>query len=62
VRGRSDRAIALNRYFLPAWKSLPSWYLVADVEVASNHVAMVSHPDEALERITAAVNSLAAAG
>jgi hypothetical protein len=32
------------------------------VEVASNHVAMVSHPDEALERITAAVNSVAAAG
>jgi pimeloyl-ACP methyl ester carboxylesterase len=67
---------------VPAWKSLPSWYLVADgdqaippdaerqfaarmgadtVEVASNHVAMVSHPDEALERITAAVNSVAAA-
>ena len=54
---------------VPAWKSLPSWYLVADgdeaippdaerlfaarmgattVEVASNHVAMVSHPDEVL--------------
>jgi pimeloyl-ACP methyl ester carboxylesterase len=67
---------------VPAWRSLPSWYLVADgdqaippdaerqfaarmgadtVEVASNHVAMVSHPDEALERITAAANSLAAA-
>ena len=50
----------------PAWKSLPSWYLVAKddqaippeaetqfaqrmgatvVEVASSHVAMVSHPD-----------------
>src|ERR1700742_238542 len=55
---------------VPAWKSLPSWFLVADgdqaippdaerqfaarmgadtVEVASNHVAMVSHPDEAVE-------------
>jgi pimeloyl-ACP methyl ester carboxylesterase len=65
---------------VPAWKSLPSWYLVADgdqaippdaerafaarmgadtVEVASNHVAMVSHPDEALERILAAANSVA---
>ena len=50
----------------PAWKSLPTWYLVADddqaippdaerqfakrmgattVEVASDHLAMVSHPD-----------------
>jgi pimeloyl-ACP methyl ester carboxylesterase len=65
---------------VPAWKSIPSWYLVADgdqaippdaerqfaarmgadtVEVASNHVAMVSHPDEALERITTAVNAVA---
>ena len=65
---------------VPAWKSLPSWFLVADgdqaippdaerqfaarmgadtVEVASNHVAMVSHPDETLERIVAAANSLA---
>jgi len=52
---------------VPAWKSLPSWYMVATddeaippdaerqfaermgattVEVASSHVAMVSHPDE----------------
>jgi len=51
---------------VPAWKSLPSWYLVAKndeaippdaerlfakrmgattVEIASSHVAMVSHPD-----------------
>jgi pimeloyl-ACP methyl ester carboxylesterase len=66
---------------VPAWKSLPSWYLVADgdqaippdaerqfaarmgadtIEVASNHVAMVSHPDEALERITTAAKSVAA--
>jgi pimeloyl-ACP methyl ester carboxylesterase len=66
---------------VPAWKSLPSWYLVAEgdqaippdaerqfaarmgadtIEVASNHVAMVSHPDEALERITTAAKSVAA--
>ena len=65
---------------VPAWKSLPSWYLVADgdqaippdaerqfaarmgadtIEVASNHVAMVSHPEEALERITTAARSVA---
>jgi pimeloyl-ACP methyl ester carboxylesterase len=68
---------------VPAWKSLPSWFLIADgdqaippdaqrqfaarmgadtVEVASNHVAMVSHPDEALERIVTAANAVAAAG
>ncbi|OAI40458.1 hypothetical protein AYO39_01270 [Actinobacteria bacterium SCGC AG-212-D09] len=65
---------------VPAWKSLPSWYLVADgdqaippdaerqfaarmgadtIEVATNHVAMVSHPDKALERITTAARSVA---
>jgi hypothetical protein len=54
---------------VPAWKSLPSWYLVADgdqaippdaerqfaqrmgattVDVPTNHVAMVSHPDDVL--------------
>jgi pimeloyl-ACP methyl ester carboxylesterase len=64
---------------VPAWKSLPSWFLVADgdqvippdaqrqvfaprmgattVEVASNHVAMVSHPDEVLQLIRAAVEA-----
>jgi pimeloyl-ACP methyl ester carboxylesterase len=68
---------------VPAWKSLPSWYLVADgdqaippeaerqfaarmgadtIEVASNHVAMVSHPDEALERILTAARSVTATG
>jgi pimeloyl-ACP methyl ester carboxylesterase len=68
---------------VPAWKSIPSWYLVAEgdqaippdaerqfaarmgadtVEVASNHVAMVSHPDQALERITTAVNAVAKSG
>jgi pimeloyl-ACP methyl ester carboxylesterase len=67
---------------VPAWKSLPSWYLVADgdqaippdaerqfagrmgadtIEVASNHVAMVSHPDEAVERITTAAGAVAVA-
>lgn len=65
---------------VPAWRSLPSWYLVADgdqaippdaerqfaarmgantIEVDSNHVAMVSHPDEAVERIMTAANSVA---
>jgi pimeloyl-ACP methyl ester carboxylesterase len=59
----------------PAWKSLPSWYLVAandeaidpdaermfakrmgaaTVEVASSHVAMVSHPGAVVELIEAA--------
>jgi hypothetical protein len=66
-----------------AWKSLPSWYLVADgdeaippdaerqfaarmgadtIEVASNHVAMVSHPDETVERIVTAASAVAVAG
>ena len=56
----------------PAWKSAPSWYLVAKddqatpreakmqfaqrmgattVEVASSHVAMVSHPDAVVELV-----------
>ncbi|MCW2985493.1 MAG: hypothetical protein JWR63_3063 [Conexibacter sp.] len=60
----------------PAWKSLPTWYLVAQgdqaippdaergfaarmgattIEVQSNHVAMVSHPDEAASLIKAAI-------
>jgi pimeloyl-ACP methyl ester carboxylesterase len=68
---------------VPAWKSLPSWFLIADgdqaippdaqrqfaarmgadtVEIASNHVAMVSHPDEALERIVTAANAVAVSG
>ena len=59
----------------PAWKSLPTWYLVADDDEAippdaersspsawarprsrsrSNHVAMVSHPDEVVELIETA--------
>jgi pimeloyl-ACP methyl ester carboxylesterase len=67
----------------PAWKSLPSWYLVADgdqaippdaerlfakrmgattVEVASNHVAMVSHPEDALALIAQAVRGVGGGG
>src|SRR2546421_13077743 len=57
---------------VPAWKALPSWYLVADgdqaippdaerlfanrmgatpVEVPTNHVAMVSHPQDVVQLI-----------
>lgn len=59
----------------PAWKAIPSWFLVAEgdqtippdaqrqfaarmgattTEVSTNHVAMVSHPDEVLTMIEAA--------
>jgi pimeloyl-ACP methyl ester carboxylesterase len=62
----------------PAWRSLPSWYLVAaddgaiapdaermfaqrmgaeTVEVASSHVAMVSHPDAVVGLIEAAARA-----
>jgi pimeloyl-ACP methyl ester carboxylesterase len=65
----------------PAWKSLPSWYLVAQhdqvippdaerqfaqrmgadtIEVDSGHCAMISHPEETLERILTAANAVAA--
>ena len=64
---------------VPAWKSLPSWFLVAEgdqaippdaqrqfaprmgattVEVSTNHVAMVSHPDEVLQLITTAAEAV----
>ncbi len=64
---------------IPAWKSLPSWYLVATndqaiapdeerffakrmgattVEVASSHVAMVSHPDEVANLIATAAQAV----
>jgi pimeloyl-ACP methyl ester carboxylesterase len=64
---------------VPAWKSLPSWFLVADgdqtippdaerlfakrmgattVEIASNHVAMVSHPQEVLQLIKKAIQGV----
>jgi pimeloyl-ACP methyl ester carboxylesterase len=68
---------------VPAWRALPSWYLVATddeaippdaerqfaarmgadtIEVASSHVAMVSHPDQAVERIMSAATAVAAGG
>lgn len=61
---------------VPAWKSFPSWFMVAandevippdaersfakrmgasTVELVSSHVAMVSHPDDAVTLIEAAV-------
>jgi pimeloyl-ACP methyl ester carboxylesterase len=64
---------------VPAWKSLPSWFLVADgdqvippdaqrqfaarmgastVEVSTNHVAMVAHPDEVLQVIKTAAKAV----
>jgi pimeloyl-ACP methyl ester carboxylesterase len=62
----------------PAWKSLPSWFLVAEgdqtippvaqrqfaarmgattTEIATNHVAMVSHPDEVVAMIETAATA-----
>ena len=67
---------------VPAWKSLPAWYLVAEgdqsippdaerqfagrmgattVEVATNHVAMVSHPDDVVQLIKTAAEAVAVA-
>jgi pimeloyl-ACP methyl ester carboxylesterase len=67
---------------VPAWKSHPSWYLVAEndqaipadaerlfakrmgattVEVASGHLAMVSHPDNVTQLIKTAADSVQAA-
>ena len=64
---------------VPAWKALPSWFLVADgdqtippdaerlfakrmgattVEVPTNHVAMVSHPDDVLKLIETAARAV----
>ena len=66
---------------VPAWKSLPSWFLVAEgdqaippdaerqfaqrmgattVEVATNHVAMVSHPDDVVQLIETAAKAVRA--
>jgi pimeloyl-ACP methyl ester carboxylesterase len=63
----------------PAWKSLPTWFLVAEgdqtippdaqrqfaarmgattTEVATNHVAMVSHPDEVVTMIETAATAV----
>jgi pimeloyl-ACP methyl ester carboxylesterase len=68
---------------VPAWKSLPSWYMVAaddeaippeaerlfaermgatTVEVASGHVAMVTHPDEVIELTEKAADAWVASG
>lgn len=62
----------------PDWKSLPTWFLIADgdqaippdaqrqfaprmgatsVEIATNHVAMVSHPDDVLQLIKKAAGA-----
>src|SRR5215469_10468900 len=64
---------------VPAWKSLPSWFLVAEgdqaippdaerlfakrmnattIEVPTNHVAMVSHPDDVFTLIKSAAQAL----
>jgi hypothetical protein len=66
---------------VPAWKSLPSWFLIADgdqailpdaerqfakrtgatvVEVPTNHVAMVSRPDDVLKLIMTAATAVRA--
>jgi pimeloyl-ACP methyl ester carboxylesterase len=66
---------------VPAWKSLPSWFLVADgdqaippdaerlfakrmgattVEISSNHVAMVSHPEDVLQLLKTAIQAVQA--
>ena len=66
---------------VPAWKSLPSWFMVAEsdevippdaerpfaqrmgastVEIASSHVAMISHPDAVVDLIETAVRGLEA--
>jgi pimeloyl-ACP methyl ester carboxylesterase len=65
---------------VPAWKSLPSWYMVAaddeaippdaersfanrmgatTTEVATSHVAMVSHPDDVVTLIESAISATA---
>jgi pimeloyl-ACP methyl ester carboxylesterase len=64
---------------VPAWKALPSWFLVADgdqaippdaerlfvrrmgattVEVPTNHVAMVSHPQDVVQLIETAAQAV----
>jgi pimeloyl-ACP methyl ester carboxylesterase len=66
---------------VPAWKALPTWFLVSQgdeaippdaerqfaarmgattVEVSSNHVAMVSHPEETVSLIKQAAEALSA--
>jgi len=67
---------------VPAWKALPTWFLVADgdqaippdaerlfakrmgattVEITTNHVAMVSHPDDVVKLIETAAQAVPAA-
>ena len=67
---------------VPAWKSHPSWFLVAEgdqaippdaerqfaarmgattVEVSTNHVAMVSHPDDVVRLIETAAEAVSVA-
>jgi pimeloyl-ACP methyl ester carboxylesterase len=67
---------------VPAWKSHPCWFMVADgdqtispdaerqfaarmgattVEIATSHVAMVSHPDDVLQLIETAAEAVQAA-
>jgi pimeloyl-ACP methyl ester carboxylesterase len=64
---------------IPAWKTCPTWFMVAEndeaippdaerkfaarmgattVEIASSHVAMVSHPDEVAEMIESAARAV----
>jgi pimeloyl-ACP methyl ester carboxylesterase len=83
VMGASQRAIDLAALAqpsgVPAWRLIPSWYMVArqdmaipamterfmarrmgatTVEVASSHVAMVSHPSEVTELVVAAARTI----
>jgi len=67
---------------VPAWKSHPSWFLVADgdqaippdaerqfaarmgattIEVPTNHVAMISHPDDVVQLIETAAKAVQSA-
>jgi pimeloyl-ACP methyl ester carboxylesterase len=67
---------------VPAWRSHPSWFMVADgdqaippdaerqfaarmgattVEIPTNHVAMVSHPDDVVQLIETAAEAVLAA-
>ena len=64
---------------VPAWKALPTWFMVADgdqtippdaerlfakrmgattVEIPTNHVAMVSHPDDVVQLIETAAQAV----
>ena len=66
---------------VPAWKSHPAWFMIADgdqaippdaerqfaarmgattVEIPTNHVAMVSHPDDVVQLIKTAAEAVQA--